>query len=180
MPASRRLHESLPAHFEPLRDAVALALGASLVAGAFAATRADAQAPAPTPTPRRPAPPATPVTPPPAATTPGAPAAAPPAAAAPRPFKDVDQGREGDHGLLHALDRRTTRSGSRSRPTSSTSRSSSRPCTPTAWARRFIYRRPHGRAAHGLLPQGRQPDAADRARTTASAPSRRHAARRAR
>ena len=75
-----------------LRDAVALALGASLVAGAFSATRANAQAPAPgpAPAPSSPAPNNAPVTPPPASTAPGAPAATTaPTPGAPRPFKDI-------------------------------------------------------------------------------------------
>src|SRR6187399_1943441 len=71
-----------------LRDAVALALGASLIAGAFSATRAYAQAPAPAPS--SPTPNTAPVTPPPPSTAPGAPAASTaPTPGAPRPFKDI-------------------------------------------------------------------------------------------
>jgi hypothetical protein len=93
--------KAIPRTSEPLRKAVALALGASLVAGTFAASRAHAQAPAPTPTPA-PAPAAQAPAPGPApsATTPGAPASAPPAAGAPRPFKDIIKDAKQDDGLF--------------------------------------------------------------------------------
>ncbi|APV48779.1 hypothetical protein BWI17_03225 [Betaproteobacteria bacterium GR16-43] len=78
---------SLPRTRPTLREAVALALGASLVAGSFATL---AQTPSPAPAPSNPAPSAQTVTPGPAATTPGSPAATTaPTPGTPRPFKDI-------------------------------------------------------------------------------------------